>query len=482
MHCRPVFVPLLVVCLCASCAATSGTKPPVAAPAVLVPADPPDPAPRSGAPAVLIRDATVLTAAGATFSPGYVLMQDGKIAAVGGGEPTAGAGVTVIDGSGKFVTPGIIDAHSHVGVFPMPYVDSLHDGNEATSPVTADLWAEHSFWPQDPAIPRLVAGGVTTVQVLPGSANLIGGRSFVAKLLPAVSARAMRFPGAPQGLKMACGENPKMTYGREKSSAPSTRMANLAGYRKAFQAALEYKRALEKYGRELGRYNAEKSAGDTEGDPPEPPGRDLGHETLVKVLNGEMAVHFHCYRADEMEALLDLAKEYGFKIRAFHHALEAYKLADRLAAEDVGVATWSDWWGFKLEAFDGIPHNAALVAAAGGRTIIHSDYPEESRHLNQEAAKALASGKALGLALTEDDALRWITTNPAWALGIEDRVGALTPGQMADVVLWNRHPFSVYALAEKVYIDGILAFDRTRPEGMRPTDFELGQPAREDRE
>jgi imidazolonepropionase-like amidohydrolase len=474
----------LVVSVLASCATTDTGKraaPPLAE--VRQPVEPEDPAPRPPAPPVLIRNATVLTAAGARYAPGYVLMRDGKIEAVGAGDGVAPPDATVVDANGEFVTPGIIDIHSHAGVFPLPSVSSLADGNERSGPVTGELWAEHSFWPQDPGLRRLIMGGVTTIQVLPGSTNLVGGRSFVAKLHPATSARAMRFPGARQGLKMACGENPKYVYGRDKGQSPGTRMAVAYGYRRAFQQAHEYRRQLEKYERDLVRFRAKQSekpeAGKDPPDPPEPPPRDFNLETLVKVLNREIDVHFHCYRADEMSLLLDLADEFGFEIRAFHHALEAYKIADRLAAEGVGVATWSDWWGFKLEAFDGIPQNAALVAAAGGRAIIHSDSVEEARHLNQEAAKALAAGRAVGLDFSEDEVLRWITANPAWGLGVADRAGTLEPGKMADVVIWQQHPFSVYALVDRVYIDGELTFDRRDPCTPPRSDFELGQPGSE---
>ncbi|MEE8409577.1 MAG: amidohydrolase family protein, partial [Myxococcota bacterium] len=252
---------------------------------------------------------------------------------------------------------------------------------------------------------------------------------------------------------------------------------NVAGYRKAFQTAYERRRALKRYDKELERWKEKQADPDNDDDstdPPDPPERDLGLDTLVKVLDGEILVHTHCYRADEMHIMLDLAQEYGFKIRSFHHALEAYKLADRLAAEGTASSTWADWWGFKIEAFDGVPQNAALLTRAGARAIIHSDSAEEIRHLNQEAAKAMTAGRRVGIGITEDQALAWITLNPAWALGVDDRTGSLEVGKMADAVIWSRHPFSVYALAEKVYIDGTLAYDRADPRVLRKSDFELG--------
>lgn len=433
-------------------------------------------------PPVFIRNATLLTAAGKTIENGHLLLEKGRIQAIGEGPGNPPAGATLIDAAGQFVTPGLIDTHSHMGVYAIPSVPAHSDGNEMTSPTTAEVWAEHSFWPQDPSIWRAVSGGITTIQVLPGSANLIGGRSYVAKLKPAISARLMRFPGAPQGLKMACGENPKRVYGN-RGSAPSTRMGNVAGYRAAFQRALEYRRKLQEYDRDLALWQqkqakksnpgAAKSDGDDPDDPPAPPTRNFALETLVQVLDGKILVHNHCYRADEMSLMLDVAKEFGFSIRSFHHALEAYKIRDRLAQEGVASSTWSDWWGFKMEAFDGIPQNAALLSQAGARAIIHSDSEAEIRHLNQEAEKARTAGKKIGIAISDDEVLRWITAHPAWALGIEDQVGTLEVGKMADVVIWDRKPFSVYARAMQVFIDGDLVYDRQR--GVQPTsDFEVG--------
>ncbi|HZA14779.1 MAG TPA: amidohydrolase, partial [Myxococcaceae bacterium] len=401
-------------------------RPPPILDPVTRPLEPPDAPPLSPPGPVLIRNATVLTAAGAAHAPGYVLLSSGKIAEVAAGDREPPPGARVIDGRGKFVTPGLIDTHSHLGVYPMPAADAHEDGNEMSNPVTAQVWAEHSFWPQDPSLWRALAGGVTTIQVLPGSANLIGGRSFVAKLRLDRTARAMRFAGAPPGLKIACGENPKRVYGDRKRD-PMSRMANVAGYRAAFQKATEYRRKLAKYERDLAAWRdrqekgARRTSGDKPDDPPDPPERDLGMETLAAVLEGRILVHNHCYRADEMSLMLDLAKEFGFKIRSFHHSLEAYKLRDRLAEEGVAASTWADWWGFKLEAFDGVPQNAAMLTRAGARAIIHSDSSRDVRRLNQEAAKARASGKRLGFEVTEEVALRWVTLNAAWALGVDDR-------------------------------------------------------------
>ncbi|HEY2145237.1 MAG TPA: hypothetical protein VGH12_04145, partial [Steroidobacteraceae bacterium] len=312
-------------------------------------------------PPLLIRDATVLTGAGERLDGADVLIADGRVQAVGK-SLSAPANATVIDARGKWVTPGLIDIHSHLGVYAVPAVKGLDDGNEATSPVTSQVWAEHSIWPQDPGFETALEGGVTTLQILPGSANLIGGRSAVVKNVQAASYEAMKFPGAAYGLKMACGENPKRVYGAQ-HQAPSTRMGNVAGYRQAFADAQDYQQQWDKYRRELAEYNKKKEQpAETDGKktkdkdgsakesvPPSPPKRDLKLETLAEVLKGNIRVHMHCYRADEMTTMLDVADEFGFKIVAFHHAVEAYKIADRLADKGVCAAMWADWWGFKME-------------------------------------------------------------------------------------------------------------------------------------
>jgi imidazolonepropionase-like amidohydrolase len=404
---------------------------------------------------VVIRNATILTAAGAPLANGSVLLSNGRIAAVGA-TVDAPADAVVVDGRGKYVTPGVIDTHTHLGVYAAPGGDALSDGNEATNPTTPQVWAEHSVWPQDPQFPRDLAGGVTTIQVLPGSANLIGGRGVTLKVVPSTTVQGMKFPGAKYGLKMACGENPKRVY---QTRGPSTRMGNVAGYRAAWIQAERYRRKWDKW-------NA-----DHEGDAPE---RDLAMDTLADVLRGNILVHNHCYRADEMAQMIDIAKEFGYRIRSFHHGVEAYKLAGLLAKEEISASLWADWGGFKMEAMDGIKANLAIIHAAGGRAIVHSDDPSGSQRLNQEAAKAMAAGNAAGLAIKDEDAIKWITINAAWALGLEDRVGSIEVGKNADVVLWSGNPFSVYTRAEKVWIDGSLRFDRTNPASLWRTDFELG--------
>jgi imidazolonepropionase-like amidohydrolase len=425
---------------------------------------------------VLLRHATVMTATGQRFDPGFVFMKDGVIVDVGAGDgPSAPADAEIVDAKGKVVTPGLIDVHSHMGVYPVPDTAAHDDGNEMTDPVTAGLQAEHSFWPQDPAIERAVAGGVTTIGVLPGSANLIGGRGAVVHLVPQRGARAMRFPGAPEILKMACGENPKRVYKGQKR-APTTRMANVRNLREAFIRAQKYVHDWDEWTKKESGPKSDRHY--SRGDDQKPPDRDLALETLALVMRGDILVQWHCYQADDMLAALQVADEFGFKVRAFHHAVEAYKIRDVLAQRGVGVATWEDWWGFKMEAYDGIPENLALVDEAGGRAIVHSDSPIAIQILNQAAGKAMASGKRAGVNVDENEALKWLTINPAWALGIDAHVGTLEKGKRADVVVWTGTPFSVYTKAERVYADGRLLFDRSRAT-MPWSDFELGHRPKE---
>ena len=406
-----------------------------------------------------IRGGTVMTGTGRRFENGVVVWTDGKITAVGGSDTAIPADARIVEASGKFVTPGIIDAHSHVGVYASPGVRAHSDGNEASKPNRADVDAFYSFWPRDPAIPRLVAGGVTTILVLPGSANLFGGRGAVFKLKPGRSAFEMDFPGAPDSLKMACGENPKRVYGEGKGS-PQTRMGNVAGYREGWQKAREYQRKWAKWRKDP--------------KPDKMPSRDMKLDTLVGVLEGKILIQNHCYRADEMEVMLTLAREYGYKVRAFHHAIEAYKVRDVLAAEGTAVATWADWWGFKMEAFDMVYENAALLSKGGVRVVIHSDSAMDAQRLNQEAAKAMWAGRHAGLDVSEDEALSWVTINPAWVVGVDEMTGSLEVGKMADVVIWSESPLTWQARALQVFNDGELEYDRNNPSTHFESDFELG--------
>lgn len=403
--------------------------------------------------------ATVFDGAGGRIDGGTVLLRDGKVVAVGDASLAIPEGFTRIDAAGKFITPGIIDIHSHLGDYPTPSVAAHEDGNEMTDPVTPEVWAEHSVWPQDPGFTRALAnGGVTALQILPGSANLMGGRSVTLKNVPARTVQGMKFPQAPYGLKMACGENPKRVYG-EKGRMPSTRMGNFAVNRATWAKAVEYRRK-----REAGEIKE----------------RDFAMETLAGVLDGEILVHNHCYRADEMGLVLDMAREFGYKVSTFHHATEAYKIGDLLRAAGTCSAIWADWWGFKMEANDGIPENAAILHRAGACVVIHSDDENGIQRLNQEAAKAQGDARRMGIAIPDETVISWITLNPAKAMGIDRMTGSLAPGKMADVVLWNANPLSVYARPEKVWVDGALLFDALDRKRRPVSDFELGLPGEGD--
>lgn len=454
----------LVTAVIAGCGGTAASPPPQTPAARIQSARtaPPNPFPSTYKPlpsrTTLIRNATIMTAAGPTIQNGSVLMQDGRIAAVGtniGAPPDA----LIIDATGKYVTPGVIDTHSHNGAYPSPGIESQSDGNEATNPNTAQVWVEHSVWTQDPNFALALAGGITSLQILPGSANLFGGRSVTLKNVPSRTVQGMKFPGAPYGLKMACGENPKRVYGRR--DGPATGMGNVAGYRTAWIKASEYRDKWDRW----------RKAG---ADPSKIPDRDLQLETLTGVLNGEILIHNHCYRGDEMAAMIDIAKEFGYKISSFHHAVEAYKVRDLLAKEGICGSMWADWWGFKLESFDGIPENIPLMHEAGACAIIHSDDAQGIQRLNQEAAKAWGAGLAHGIDIPADDVVKWFTINPAKALGIDEWTGSIVTGKMADVVIWSGNPLSVYSRAEKVFIDGALVYDRSDPSRQPRSDFMLG--------
>lgn len=440
-------LPLSVLCLVAACEQAADGPEPFASRYQPLPSE-----------ATILKGATVLTGTGERLDDADVVMEGGKIVAVGGG--LDGAGKVVVDASGKWITPGVIDVHSHLGVYPSPQVDAHSDGNEISAPNTAEVWAEHSVWPQDPGFVAALAGGVTAMQVLPGSANLIGGRGVTLKNVPGHSVQEMKFPGAPQGLKMACGENPKRVYGN-RGVAPTTRMGNVAGYRSAWIDAEDYRKKMQA---------AEKGQG-------EAPKRDLKLETLAGVLDGKILVHNHCYRADEMAVMLDIAKEFGYKVTAFHHAVEAYKIADLLRENDTCAAIWADWYGFKMEAFDGIRENAAILDRAGTCTIMHSDSEIGIQRLNQESAKVIGAAARAGIDIPPERGVRWFTSNAAKSLGIDGVTGTLESGKMADVTVWSGNPFSVYTLAEKVYIDGALVYDRYDPDVNPVTDFTLGTSA-----
>jgi imidazolonepropionase-like amidohydrolase len=454
-------IALATIVLLAGCATTSPPEP-----AVQINGNPyPSTYHRYPGALTVIRHATAFTGEGQQINDATLVFGDGVIQAIGGPELASPAGAVEIDGTGKFVTPGIIDVHSHLGDYPSPGVTGNSDGNEATDPVTPEVWAEHSVWPQDPGFSRaLVNGGVTTLQILPGSANLFGGRSVVLKNVPGRTVQEMKFPDAPYGLKMACGENPKRVYG-SKGKMPSTRMGNIALARETWIKARAYKREWDKY---------EAKGGDM-------PDRDLAMDTLKGVLEGKILIHNHCYRADEMANMIDMSKEFGYHIASFEHAVEGYKIADLLRDNNICASMWADWYGFKMEAYDGIKENIPLVHNAGACAIVHSDDPNGIQRLNQEAAKALGDGIRAGIPnLSEAVAWEWLSRNPAKALGILDKTGTLTAGKGADVVLWNGDPFSDYSRPERVWIDGAEMYDANDPKKRPVSDFELGQPGEGD--
>jgi imidazolonepropionase-like amidohydrolase len=442
---------------CSTAPVKSAAMAPRVVPPGLDPAQRPDPFASTyqptPAPAVAIINATVLTAVGPRIDGGAVLIRDGKIVAVGR-DVAIPEGTRVIDAAGRWVTPGVIDPHAHIGSGSSPGAANGEGGNE-TGPTAAGIWIEHAIWPQDPMFERARAAGVTTLQILPGSSTLFNGRTVTLKNVSATSTQGMKFPSAPSGLKMACGENPTGGPGR-----PATRAGNMLGYRTTFITAAEYAQKWADYHR--------RGTGD-------PPKRDLMLETVGAALRGDIKVHIHCYRADEMVQMIDLSHEFGFQIAAFHHATEAFKIAPLLAREKIAVVTWAgDWSGYKMEAYDSIMENAAFVAKAGGVAAMHSDNVMLLQHLNHEAARAMTTGREAGLGTTPEEAVRWLTINPARIIGVADRTGSLEPGKMADMVLWSADPFSVYSMPDLVFIDGVLVSDRAAPSPTPASDFELG--------
>ncbi len=408
---------------------------------------------------IIIRNATVMTATHGTIPNGSVWIHNGKIQAVGETvNAPPGPRVTFIDAAGKYLTPGIVDCHSHIAL--------SDDVNEATSPITPQMMMKDAFDYQDKAIYRALAGGVTTSLLLHGSANMIGGQAVVIKHKYGAARDEMIFPNAPQSIKFASGENPKRVYG-SRDQLPSTRMGNFAVQRQALVDAQEYIREWDAYNGKIKR--GDKDGKDKDAKDATPPKRDLKLEALADILRGKLMVQIHIYRADEMLTEIAMAKEFGYKIRAFHHALEAYKVADQLAANNIAIATFSDWWGFKQEAWDAIPWNAVMSMRKGVRVAIKSDSEDFNRRLNQEAAKAIRYGGA-----TEEEALKMITINAAWIAGVDDRVGSIEVGKDADLVIWDGYPLSSYGVPEKVLIDGEIYFDRQQP-SLGTTHYKEGE-------
>jgi imidazolonepropionase-like amidohydrolase len=397
---------------------------------------------------ILIQNATVMTVTHGNIEHGSILIRDGKIAAVGT-DLKAPEGAAVIDATGQYVIPGIIDCHSHIAI----------DGgvNEGAPAVSSMANIKDVLNPDDIDIYRDLAGGVTTANILHGSANPIGGQTVVIKLRWGKPASELPFEGALPGIKFALGENPKRSNFTVPPGVPqrypATRLGVEEVIRQAFTEAREYKKQWDDY-------NRRKAAGEQNLIPPR---RDEQMEPLVEVLEGKRYVHAHCYRADEIMMLIRVANEFGFKVRTFQHVLEGYKIADEIAASGAGGSTFSDWWAYKMEAFDAIPYNAALMTERGVVVSVNSDDAQEARQLNQEAAKSMKYG-----GLSANDALKLVTLNPAIQLGIDNRVGSIDVGKDADLAIYNHDPLSVYAVVQKTLIDGQVYFDRQKDIAQRP--------------
>lgn len=404
-------------------------------------------APLVAAPAIVIQNATVLTVTKGTYQ-GAVVIRDGKIVAAGE-KVSIPAGAQVIDAAGQYVMPGIIDCHSHIAA------DSINEGSVSVSSMVG---IEDVLNPDDISIYRALAGGVTTANVLHGSANAIGGKCTVLKMRWGKDAQDMIFEGAKPGIKLALGENPKRAGNANSFNPtavrryPATRMGVEDVIREAFTEAKQYQQSWRDYQAKI-----------TKGEAVIAPRRDLKLEPLVEVLEGKRLVHSHCYRQDEILMLLRVADEFGFKIRTLQHVLEGYKVAKEIAEHGAGASTFSDWWSYKLEAFDAIPYNAAIMMRKGVLVSLNSDSGELMRHLNDEAAKTMKYG-----GLSETEALSTITINPAKQLMIDSRVGSIEPGKDADVVIFDKHPLSNYAKVQKVLVDGDIYFDRDKDLSERP--------------
>lgn len=411
---------------------------------------------------VLIRGGIVLDGAGKRIDGGDVLVRGGKIVAVGKG--LANPGVREVNAAGRWVTPGTIDVHSHNGTYVLPLTtidNDASDVSELSSPNVADTWIETAANPQDIAFARALTNGVTTIQILPGSTPIFAGRSVIVKPMMASTIAQMKVPGAPQGFKMACGENPKSYGADDDNEGPTSREGVIAYMRNAFLDAQDYKRSWDRSRAGVGPA----------------PARDLKREALAGILAGDIRVHVHCYRANDMAAVLAIAREFGFRIASFQHAVEAYKMPEMLRETGTCAAVWSDWWGFKMEALDAVRANAPLLQRAGACVTMHSDSPSDGQRLTVNAAEAAGAARRIGIDIPPEEMIRWTTSNAAKLLGLEKRVGTIAPGFEADIVLWSGNPFSIYTKADLVMIGGGVAYDRSRPETQPVSDFEIGRKA-----
>jgi imidazolonepropionase-like amidohydrolase len=409
---------------------------------------------------MLLRGATILDGAGGRIDGGDVLIRGGKIVAVG--RNLANPGVREVDAVGRWITPGVIDVHTHDGTFVLPLtaIDrEASDVAETSAPNVADTWVETAVNAQDMGFDRALSNGVTTVQILPGSTPIFAGRSVIVKPVRSPTVWGMKVTGGAQGFKMACGENPKSWGADDDNDGPNSRQGVIAFMRQSFTDAQRYKRAIEQARAGTGAM----------------PERDLKLEALAGILAGDIRVNLHCYRAGDIAAVLSVAKEFGFRIGAIHHATEAYKIPGLLREAGTCAAVWADWWGFKMEAQDAVRAEAPLLEQAGVCVMMHSDSPADGQRLNITAAKAAAAGRRIGIDIPPERMIKWTTSNPAKLLGLDKRVGTLAPGYQADVVLWSGNPFSIYTKADLVLIDGAVAWDRSKPPGMPVSDFELGR-------
>jgi len=390
---------------------------------------------------VLIQNATLMTITDGIIENGDVLIVDGVITAIGV-DLSAPSGVSVVDGTGKYVMPGIIDAHSHLNTVST---------NESRNPVTAEVTMEESINPNSVSIYRALAGGVTSIHLMHGSANVIGGQGETLKLRYGVTQDEMRFDDAKRTIKFALGENPTRVHGQGNGIQPRTRMGVEQIIRSHFDEALDYRIKREAYLAAKETYEGDRRGRTA---PPVPVAKNLRYDVLNDIIDGEILVHCHSYRADEILMLMRVFNDYGIKNYTFQHANEAFKVAPEIAKNGAYTSVFADWWAYKFEVYYSTAYNATILNENGVTNSINSDSNELIRHLNHEAAKTVRYGET-----SEADALKMITINPAKQLGIDEMVGSLEIGKQGDVAIWSGHPLSIYSKVEHTYVDGKKYFD-----------------------